>query len=230
MPTEPTTERVRTYYQRFAPKYDRSLRLWERVLSIPEARRWIGAQANGEVLEIGVGTGLNLPFYGPDVQLTGADLSPAMLALARQRATELGQEIDLREADAQALEFPADSFDTVVFGLSLCSIPDDRRAVAEGVRVLKPGGRMLLLEHVRSPSPVVRAGQRLVEPLSVRFQADHLTREPLEHVRAQGMEIEELRRWAWGIMERVSARKPISAKPSQAQPTGALIVKGVPKS
>jgi len=219
------------YYQRLAPKYDRSLRFWERILSIPEARRWIGGQANGEVLEIGVGTGLNLPFYSPDVQLTGADLSPAMLALARQRAAELGREIDLREGDAQALQFPADSFDTVVFGLSLCSIPDDRGAVAEGVRVLKPGGRMLLLEHVRSPSPIVRAGQRLVEPLSVRFQADHLTREPLEHVRAQGMEIEELRRWAWGIMERVSARKPIpDVVAITTQPTGALIVKGVAKS
>jgi len=66
---------------------------------------------------------------------------------------------------------------------------------------------MLLLEHVRSPSRIVSTGQRLVEPLSLRFQADHLTREPLEHLKAEGMEIEEVHRWAWGIMERVSARK-----------------------
>ncbi|HEX9311542.1 MAG TPA: methyltransferase domain-containing protein, partial [Actinomycetota bacterium] len=127
---------------------------------------------------------------------------------AHRRVAELGREVELREGDAQALEFADDRFDTVVFSLCLCSIPDDRRAVAEGMRVLKSGGRMLLLEHVRSPSPVVRAGQRLVEPLTLRFQSDHLTREPLEHVRSEGMEIEEVHRWAWGIMERVSARKP----------------------
>jgi len=160
------------------------------------------------VLEIGVGTGLNLPFYGADVRLTGIDLSPAMLAQARRRVSELGLEVDLREADGQALDFPGDRFDTVVFSLCLCSIPVDRRAVAEGVRVLKSGGRVLLLEHVRSTSPMARAVQRLVEPVTLRFQADHLTREPLEHVRAEGMEIEEVHRWAWGIMERVSARKP----------------------
>ncbi len=207
VPTETPTERVRTYYERFAHRYDRSMRFWERVLSIPEGRRWAASHARGDVLEIGVGTGLNLPFYGSDIRLTGVDLSAAMLAEARRRAAELGRVVDLREADAQALEFPSDRFDTVVFSLCLCSIPDDRRAVAEGARVLNPGGRMLLLEHVRSPSPMVRAGQRLVEPLLLRFQADHLTREPLEHLRAERMEIEEVHRWAWGIMERVFARK-----------------------
>ena len=208
MPSEPTTARVRTYYERFAPRYDRSVRFWDRLLSIPEGRRWVASRARGDALEIGVGTGLNLPFYGPDVRLTAVDLSAAMLSEARRRAAELGREVDLREADAQTLEFASDRFDTVLFSLCLCSIPDDRRAVAEGVRVLKPGGRMLLLEHVRSPSWVVRSGQRLIEPLTLRFQTDHLTREPLEHLRAEGMEIDEVHRWAWAIMERVSARKP----------------------
>jgi len=208
VPEEPTTERVRSYYEGFAHLYEKRGRFWERLLSMEAGRRWVALNAEGDVLEIGVGTGMNLPFYGPDVPLTGVDLSPAMLAEARRRATELDREVDLREGDVQALEFADDRFDTVVFSLCLCSIPDDRRAVAEGVRVLKPGGRMLLLEHVRSPSPVVRSGQRLVEPLFLRFQADHLTREPLEHLRARGMQIDEVHRWAWGIMERVSARKP----------------------
>ena len=208
MPEEPTTERVRSYYEGFAQRYEKSGRFWERLLSMEPGRRWVASNATGDVLEIGVGTGMNLPFYGPDVRLTGVDLSPAMLAEALRRAAELGRDIHLQEGDAQALEFPDDGFDTVVFSLCLCSIPDDRRAVAEGVRVLKPGGRMLLLEHVRSPSPVVRAGQRLVESLFLRFQADHLTREPLEHLRAEGIQIDEVHRWAWGIMQRVSARKP----------------------
>jgi ubiquinone/menaquinone biosynthesis C-methylase UbiE len=205
---EPTTERVRNYYEGFAHRYDRSVGFLDRILSVDDARRWAASHASGDVLEIGVGTGLNLPFYGRDVRLTAVDISRAMLAEARRRAVELGWEVELHEADAQDLEFAADRFDTVLFSFCLCAIPDDRRAVAEGVRVLKPGGRMLLLEHVRSPSLVVRAGQRLIEPLTLRFQADHLTREPLEHLKAEGLEIEELHRWGWGTMERVSARKP----------------------
>ena len=210
VPKELTTERVRTYWERFAPRYDRSIWFWERVLKMPEGRRWVASRASGDVLEIGVGTGLNLPLYGPDVRLTAVDLSPAMLAQARRRASVLGRDVDLREGDAQALDFDDSRFDTVVFSLCLCSIPDDRKAVAEGVRVLKPAGRILLLEHVQSPSRIVGAGQRLVDPLSLRFQADHLTREPLEHVKAEGLQIEEVHRWAWGIMERVSARNRAS--------------------
>ncbi len=115
MPEEPTTERVRNYYEGFAQRYEKSGRFWERLLSMEPGRRWVASNATGDVLEIWVGTGMNLPFYGPDVRLTGVDLSPAMLAEARRRVAELGREVDLREGDAQALEFPDDRFDTVVF-------------------------------------------------------------------------------------------------------------------
>jgi SAM-dependent methyltransferase len=83
--------------------------------------------------------------------------------------------------------------------------------VAEARRVLRPGGRLLLLEHVRSPVRAVRVIERLLQPLSVRFAADHLTREPLDYIRAEGLEIERLERSKCGIVERVSARKPGSA-------------------
>jgi SAM-dependent methyltransferase len=86
--------------------------------------------------------------------------------------------------------------------------PADRAAVVEVRRVLRPGGRFLLLEHVRSPLLPIRLGQRLLEPLAVRFEADHLLREPLEHLRAEGFEVERLQRSKLGIVERVSARKP----------------------
>jgi SAM-dependent methyltransferase len=78
MPAEPTTERVRAVYEGFADRYDRILPFWDRVLSLQEARRWIVSRAIGEVLEVGVGTGLNLPLYGPGVRVTGVDVSPAM--------------------------------------------------------------------------------------------------------------------------------------------------------
>jgi ubiquinone/menaquinone biosynthesis C-methylase UbiE len=106
------------------------------------------------------------------------------------------------------LEFADESFDTVVCTLGLCTIPDPRRAVAEALRVLRPGGRLLLLEHVRSPVRVVGVVQRLLDPWSVRFAGDHLTREPLDHLGAEGFEVERVERSKWGIVERVAARKP----------------------
>jgi SAM-dependent methyltransferase len=200
------TERTRQYYERDAANYDGRIRFFERLL-FPGGREWVCGQAEGEVLEIALGTGRNLPFYAPDVRLTGVELSPAMLEIARRRADELRREADLRVGDAEALDFPAERFDTVVCTLSLCTIPDDRAAVAEAKRVLRPGGRFILLEHVRSPLMPIRAGQRVLEPLFVRFQCDHLLREPLEHLEAEGFEIERVERSKWGIVERIAARK-----------------------
>ena len=131
------TERVLQLYEKEAHKYDRQMNFFDRLL-FAGGREWVCGQAEGEVLEIGVGNGRNLPHYRNDVRLTGVELSPAMLEIARARARELGREVDLRVGDAQALEFREDSFDTVVCTLSLCTIPDDRAAVAEVRRVLRP--------------------------------------------------------------------------------------------
>ena len=200
-------DRVRRFYDRIAPRYDRIIRIAEQLL-FRDGRRWVCSQARGDVLEVAVGTGRNLPYYPADVRLTGIDVSPAMLEIARTRARRLGRQVDLRLGDAQALDFPASAFDTVVFTLALCSIPDDRTAVAEAVRVLRPGGSVLLLEHVRSPMRPVQAVQRFLEPLFVRFEADHLLREPLDHLRAAGLEIRRVERSSLGIVERVATRKP----------------------
>jgi SAM-dependent methyltransferase len=104
--------------------------VFDRLL-FADSRDWACRRAVGDVLEVAVGTGLNLAHYPPDVWLTGIDFSPAMLRIARSRATILSREIDLREGDAQRLDFPDASFDAVVCTFSLCAIPDERRAVAE---------------------------------------------------------------------------------------------------
>ena len=201
-------ERIRSFYEKAARRYDKQMRFWDRVLDFAGGRRWVCSQATGDVLEIGIGTGLNLSYYQNGIRLTGIEFSPDMLELARERANELGRgDPDLRLGDAQALEFPDESFDTVVCTLALCTIPDDRKAVAEARRVLRPGGRLLLLEHVRSPLLPIRAGQRLLEPLTLRFEADHLLRDPADHLAQEGFEIEALERSKWGIVERVAARK-----------------------
>lgn len=173
-----------------------------------DSRTWVCSRATGATLEVAVGTGLNLPFYPPQVQLTGIDFSPGMLAIARRRAGELGREADLREADAQALPFPDASFDTVVGTYALCAIPDDRAAVAEMSRVLRPGGLLLLADHVASSAWPLRAIQRASEQLAIRLHGEHFTRRPLPYVEAAGLHVEQRERFLLGIAERLAARKP----------------------
>jgi ubiquinone/menaquinone biosynthesis C-methylase UbiE len=221
MASQGETERVGRYFDAIADRYDRIMGFPEKLL-FGGSRRWVCGQARGDVLEIAVGTGRNFPYYPTDVRLTGVDISPAMLAVAERRAADLGRDVTLREGDAQQLDFPDARFDTVVSTLTLCSIPDDRRAVAEVRRVLRPGGRFLLLEHVRSPLLPVRAVQRLLDPLFVRFAADHLLREPLHDLVAEGFVVERLERLKWGLVERVAAHKPDGPGPgvSRYRPAG----------
>ncbi|OZM76372.1 class I SAM-dependent methyltransferase [Pseudonocardia sp. MH-G8] len=201
--------RWRRYWDRQTHGYDRQMRLMDRVL-FKDTRRWVCRRASGRVLEVAVGSGLNLEHYPVQVTFTGIDLSPAMLELARRRAAELGWGVNLRVGDAEALEFDDASFDTVVCTFSLCAIPDHRWAVAEMVRVLRPGGQLLLADHVASTHAVVRAGQRLAELVSIPLGGEHFRRRPIEMVTATGLRIEDHDRFGLGIVERLTARKPTS--------------------
>jgi ubiquinone/menaquinone biosynthesis C-methylase UbiE len=180
----------------------------ERHILGPDNRRWACSRARGDVLEVAVGTGLNIPHYAPDVRLTGIDLSPEMLDIARRRARELERPVVLVEGDAHELPFADASFDSVVCTFGLCEIPDVPRALSEMNRVLRPRGRLLLVDHVRSNSRAVYLIQRMIDPLSVLLLGDHMTRRPSEEVRAQAFEINERERFRWGgIVERLAAAK-----------------------
>ncbi len=199
-------DRWRRYWNKTSASYDKQMRLYDRLLA--DSRPWVCAQATGDTLEVAVGTGLNLPFYPAGVELTGVDFSPAMLGIAQTRARQLGRVVDLREADAQALPFPDASFDTVVCTFSLCAIPDERRAVSEMTRVLRPGGLLLLADHIAGATWPVRALQRMADVGTVPLQGEHYLRRPLHQVQAEGLKVERRERFKLGIIERLAARKP----------------------
>jgi ubiquinone/menaquinone biosynthesis C-methylase UbiE len=199
-----TTERLREVWDRYAPRYDRDIGFLERRL-FAGGREWVCGQAEGNVLEVAIGTGRNLPHYPARVAITGLDLSPGMLAVARTRAAELGRVVELREGDAQALPFPDASFDTVVCTLGLCGVPDERDAIAEMHRVLRPGGKLLLLDHVGSHHRIVHFGQSLLEKLTARMCGDYMTRRPLPLVEQAGFTLQRQERLKLGTVERLAA-------------------------
>jgi ubiquinone/menaquinone biosynthesis C-methylase UbiE len=208
MPAEQVNrDRWRRYWDKHSASYDKQMQFLDRVL-FGGSRTWVCSQVTGDTLEVAIGSGLNLPLYPPGIRLTGIDLSPAMLGLARQRAEEIGRAVDLREADAHALPFPDACFSTVVCTFSLCAIPDERRAVSEMNRVLRPGGLLLLADHIAGATRPVRAIQRILEVVTVPLQGEHFLRRPLRHVQAEGLEIEQRERFKLGLTERLAARKP----------------------
>src|SRR6266545_4401007 len=201
--------RSRRLWDRMAPRCDRDMRRLEPLLFGRDARPWVCAQARGDVLDVAIGTGLNLPHYPPGVRLTGVDLSQVMLAAAARRAADLGLTVELSAAEAEHLPFDDASFDTVVCTLSLCSVADDRAAIAEMHRVLRPGGQLLLLDHVAATNRFLLLLQRLWEKVTLRFAGDYQTRHPLPLVEGAGFVVTDSRRSKAGTVERLRAVKPV---------------------
>lgn len=198
--------RWRRYWNRKSVSYDKEMGFWDRRL-FGDSQEWACGRAVGEVLEVAVGTGLNLPCYPGDVAVTGIDLSERMLEIARTRAADLGRAVSLREGNAHALVFDDASFDTVVCTFGLCAIPDIDAAIGEMVRVLRPGGRLILVDHVAGSSRLVRGGQRLMELVTVPLAGEHFRRRPLHHLRAQPVEVQQRERFKLGLVERLVACK-----------------------
>jgi len=166
------------------------------------------AAGQGTVLEVGIGTGASLPHYRPGVALTGIDLSPGMLAVARRHAAQLGIVADLQVMNAERMDFPDHAFDCVIFSLCLCTIPDPERAIREGLRVVKPQGRLIFLEHIRSHLPPVAALQWLLSLATVPLQQDHWDRRTPELVRDCGITVSSERRWLLGVFTLIVGESP----------------------
>lgn len=200
-------EAKRRLYAKESPNYDREADFTERWLFGTEHRGWACSRATGDTLEVAIGTGLNLLHYPPDVRITGIDLSPEMLALAVTRAKQLGRTFRLTEGDAQDLPFADGSFDSVVCTYALCSVRDDDGAISEMHRVLRPGGRLILVDHIRSSIPPIFWLQWLYEFIPRRTKGEYSTRRPSVHVMAGDFRMEARDRLRAGIIERLVAVK-----------------------
>ncbi len=185
------TMATRARYNRIAPLYDFMETLAERRYRNWRQRVWSLVEGP-KVLEVGVGTGKNMPYYPPGVQVTGVDLSEKMLLRARRRAERMGLSVALLQMDAQVLDFPDDTFDSAVATFVFCSVPDPVRGLREMARVVRPGGRIVLLEHVRAEHPLLGRLMDLLDPLVARLMGPHINRETVENVRRAGLTLERV--------------------------------------
>lgn len=182
---------TRARYQRLAPMYDRMEALSERRFRPWRHKLW--ALVHGpRVLEVGVGTGKNMPFWPCDVEMTAIDLTPGMLGHARRRAEESHLKVDLHLGDVQALDLPDASIDTAVATFVFCSVPDPILGLRELRRVVKPGGQIILLEHMRSPNAVVGKIMDMLNPLVVRIMGANINRRTVENIQKAGLIIDRV--------------------------------------
>jgi ubiquinone/menaquinone biosynthesis C-methylase UbiE len=188
------TALTRARYQRISPIYDKIEWLMEGRFRPWREKQWQFVYGP-QVLEVGVGTGKNMEFWPLNCKITAIDLTPGMLDIARQRAMSLNrQDVDLRLGDAQHLEFPSASFDTVVASFVFCSVPDPIQGLREIGRVVRPGprGQILLLEHVRIDRPVIGPLMDVLAPLIVRLNGANINRRTVENVRIAGLQIDRV--------------------------------------
>lgn len=176
-------------YDRNAWLFDLQDSLFGRMLS--KHKHEIIKQSRGKVLEVGVGTGKSLAHYPQGVELVGIDISPKMLSRARERARQFPGKLDLETGDVQNLDFPDESFDTVVTSCVFCSVTDPIRGFRQINRVLRPDGIGLHLEHVRSKRPVVGKVMDILNPVVVRMTGANINRDTARNIRASGLEIIE---------------------------------------
>ncbi len=189
-----------------AKRYDRGLWILE-AIAFRNLRKRLLENVSGKVLEIGIGTGANLPFYRFPESITGIDAHPGLLSglLTRNCSAPFA----VCHAKAEALPFCAGSFDTIVSTLVFCSIPDVKAALEDVRRVLKPGGELLLMEHVRGRTPFSRRLSDWLHPAWFALQGEcHLNRETELSIREAGYRIKTSTTHGHGLLQLIEAVPP----------------------
>lgn len=194
MPTFPeTTKRLVRRWNRQARLYDRLTAPMERMLGLVRGRAWVFERvAKGRVLEVGAGTGKNLPYYPERALVVATDLSPGMLARAVEKVGDRSRAVRFVVTDAEDLAFRDGVFDTVLATCVFCTVPDPLRGLREVRRVLREGGQAIFLEHMRPEGFLGRLFD-LLDPIASRLMGPHINRWTLDNIRGAGLVVVEER-------------------------------------
>ncbi len=200
-------EAAKKRYNRIAPVYD----FMEGLLEMSRYSKWRKMQwskvEGSNILEVGVGTGKNFPYYPVEAEIIAIDFSEKMLEYARDKARKQGVRVRLQQMDVQNLQFEDNTFDTVVASFTFCSVPDPLRGLMEVKRVCKPGGRVVLLEHVLSANSGLAWLMNLVNPVVVRIIGPNINRRTVENVVESGLRVEQVTDLGMGIFKLIETRK-----------------------
>ncbi|RCW69794.1 phosphatidylethanolamine N-methyltransferase /phosphatidyl-N-methylethanolamine N-methyltransferase [Saliterribacillus persicus] len=175
---------------------------------MPEGwRKELLKEAQGKVLEIGVGTGTNLPYYPDNIDLTAIDFSPKMLEKAKEKTQKNNHAVALLEMDAENLIFEDNSFDTIISTCVFCSVPDPVQGLKEIHRVLKPSGKVLMLEHMRSDHPVIGKGMDFLNPIGLHIVGANINRRTMENIEQSGLKVESQVFLMGSVMRKITLTK-----------------------
>lgn len=178
------SEKTRRRYDRIAPFFD-ALEGFLEGLFFNRWRKTLWTQALGpDILEVGVGTGKNFPLYPQNARITAIDFSPKMLEQARKKRDRRNIAVDLEQMDVESLCYADNSFDTVIATFVFCSVPKPKKGLQELYRVCKPGGQVLLLEHVLSSNKIMAVLMKLMKPLVQSLFGADITRQTVKNVQA----------------------------------------------
>lgn len=201
------TEIAKRRYNRIAPFYD----FMESLIERSRYSKWrdlLCSKVEGHrILEVGVGTGKNFPYYPTDAEITAIDFSEKMLNRAKNRASQQKVKVHLQQMDVQNLEFENNTSDTVIASFVFCSMPEPIRGLIEVERVCKPGGKIVLLEHVLSANRILSWLMNLANPLVVRIIGSNINGQTVENVIKTGLVVEQVTDLGAGIFKLIEARK-----------------------